>query len=45
MPAPEAAKPSLLRAINLRTTFDLVHTGGPVAAPHVVRSTGLSKPT
>ena len=45
MPAPEAAKPSLLRAINLRTTFELVHTGGPVAAPHVVRSTGLSKPT
>src|ERR1039457_1190367 len=37
MPAPEAAKPSLLRAINLRTTFELVHTGGPVAAPHVVR--------
>ena len=45
MPAPEAAKPSLLRAINLRTTFELVHAGGPVAAPHVVRSTGLSKPT
>ena len=45
MPAPEAAKPSLLRAINLRTTFELVHTGGPVAAPHLVRSTGLSKPT
>src|ERR1700686_3556838 len=45
MPAPEAAKPSLLRAINLRTIFELVHTGGPVAAPHVVRSTGLSKPT
>ncbi|HYL70946.1 MAG TPA: ROK family transcriptional regulator [Candidatus Dormibacteraeota bacterium] len=39
------AKPSLLRAINLRTTFDLVHGGGPLAAPHVVRSTGLSKPT
>ena len=45
MPAPEAAKPSLLRAINLRTTFELVHAGGPVAAPHLVRSTGLSKPT
>jgi predicted NBD/HSP70 family sugar kinase len=45
MPAPEAAKPSLLRAINLRTTFELVHAGGPVAAPYVVRSTGLSKPT
>src|SRR5579862_972430 len=45
MPAREAAKPSLLRAINLRTTFELVHAGGPVAAPHVVRSTGLSKPT
>jgi predicted NBD/HSP70 family sugar kinase len=45
MPAPEAAKPSLLRTINLRTTFELVHSGGPVAAPHVVRATGLSKPT
>jgi predicted NBD/HSP70 family sugar kinase len=45
MPAPEVAKPGLLRAINLRTTFELVRTGGPVAAPHVVRSTGLSKPT
>jgi predicted NBD/HSP70 family sugar kinase len=45
MPAPESAKPSLLRAINLRTTFELVHTGGPVAAPSLVRSTGLSKPT
>ena len=45
MPAPEPAKPSLLRAINLRTTFELVHAGGPVAAPHLVRSTGLSKPT
>src|ERR1700693_6231049 len=45
MPAPEAAKPSLLRAINLRTTFELVHTVAPVPAPHVVRSTGLSKPT
>ncbi len=41
----DAATPSLLRAINLRTTFELARTGGPVAAPHVVRSTGLSKPT
>jgi predicted NBD/HSP70 family sugar kinase len=45
MPTPEAAKPSLLRAINLRTTFELVHAGGALAAPQVVRSTGLSKPT
>jgi predicted NBD/HSP70 family sugar kinase len=41
----EAAKPSLLRAINLRATFELVHATGPIAAPHVVRDTGLSKPT
>ncbi len=41
----DAATPSLLRTINLRTTFELARTGGPVAAPHVVRSTGLSKPT
>jgi predicted NBD/HSP70 family sugar kinase len=45
MATPEAAKPSLLRAINLRTTFELVRVGGPLAAPHLVRSTGLSKPT
>jgi predicted NBD/HSP70 family sugar kinase len=45
MPTPEAAKPSLLRAINLRTTFELVRAGGPLAAPQLVRSTGLSKPT
>ena len=45
MTAPEAAKPSLLRAINLRRTFELVHGSGPLAAPQVVRSTGLSKPT
>jgi predicted NBD/HSP70 family sugar kinase len=41
----EAAQPSLLRAINLRATFELVHGIGPIAAPHVVRDTGLSKPT
>lgn len=39
------AKPSLLRAINLRTTFELVHAHGPLAAPEIVRRTGLSKPT
>ena len=41
----DAAKPSLVRAINLRATFDLVNRSGPVAAPDVVRRTGLSKPT
>jgi predicted NBD/HSP70 family sugar kinase len=35
----------LVRAINLRTTFELVHTHGPMAAPQIVRATGLSKPT
>ena len=39
------AKPSLLRAINRRTVFELVHAHGATAAPHVVRTTGLSKPT
>lgn len=43
--AREAAKPGLVRAINLRTTFELVHTHGPMAAPQIVRATGLSKPT
>src|SRR5947208_2777311 len=38
-------QPSLLRAINLRATFDLVASDGPVAAPQVVSVTGLSKPT
>jgi predicted NBD/HSP70 family sugar kinase len=41
----EAAKPALLRAMNLRTTFELVHAHGPMAAPQIVRATGLSKPT
>lgn len=45
MPRHEAAKPGLLRAINLRTTFELVHAHGPSAAPQIVRATGLSKPT
>ncbi|MBV8084931.1 MAG: ROK family transcriptional regulator, partial [Chloroflexi bacterium] len=39
------AKPSLLRAMNLRTTFELIHAQGPLAAPQVVRGTGMSKPT
>jgi predicted NBD/HSP70 family sugar kinase len=34
-----------LRAINLRATFELVASDGPVAATHVARNTGLSKPT
>jgi len=41
----EAGKPSLLRAINLRAIFDLVHADGPVGAPQVVRRSGLSRPT
>lgn len=41
----EAGGPSLLRAINLRATFDLIHNQGPVVAPQVVRGTGLSQPT
>lgn len=45
MSAREGAKPSLLRAINLRATFELVRARGPVGAPHVVRESGLSRPT
>jgi predicted NBD/HSP70 family sugar kinase len=41
----EAGKPSLLRAINLRAIFDLVHARGPIGAPQVVRESGLSRPT
>ncbi len=41
----EAGKPSLLRAINLRAIFDLVHASGPIGAPQVVRESGLSRPT
>ncbi len=45
MRAREAAKPSLLRAINLRAAFDAVQARGPIGAPQVVRQTGLSRPT
>ncbi len=45
MPGREPATPSLVRAINLRTTFDLVYGRGPLGAPGVVRETGLSRPT
>ena len=38
-------QPSLLRAINLRATFDLISANGPVAAIQIVHGTGLSKPT
>lgn len=41
----EAAQPSLLRAINLRATFDSVQARGPIGAAQVVRQTGLSRPT
>src|ERR1700687_898514 len=37
-------QPSLLRAINLRATFDLISADGPVAALQIVQGTGLSKP-
>jgi predicted NBD/HSP70 family sugar kinase len=45
VPGREAAKPSLIRAINLRATFELVRNLAPVAAPRIVRETGLSRPT
>lgn len=38
-------KPSLLRSINLRTTFEIIRDGGPVAAAQIAAATGLSKPT
>jgi predicted NBD/HSP70 family sugar kinase len=38
-------QPSLLRALNLRATFDLVSSEGPIAATRIVQATGLSKPT
>jgi predicted NBD/HSP70 family sugar kinase len=41
----EAAQPSLLRAINLRATFDKVHARGPLNVSQAVRQTGLSRPT
>jgi predicted NBD/HSP70 family sugar kinase len=40
-----AAQPSLLRAINLRATFDKVQARGPINVSQVVRQTGLSRPT
>lgn len=45
MRAQEAAQPSLLRAINLRATFDKVQARGPINVSQVVRQTGLSRPT
>ena len=45
MRASEAAQPSLLRAINLRATFDKVQARGPINVSQVVRQTGLSRPT
>jgi predicted NBD/HSP70 family sugar kinase len=38
-------KPSLLRSINLRTTFEIIRDTGPVAAAQIAAATGLSKPT
>jgi len=43
--SPTAAKPALLRAINTRATFELVHARGPMTHPAIVDWTGLSKPT
>jgi predicted NBD/HSP70 family sugar kinase len=40
-----AAQPSLLRAINLRASFDKVQARGPINVSQVVRQTGLSRPT
>jgi len=37
--------PSLLRAINERTIFDLIHSQGPLSRAQVARVSGLSKPT
>ncbi len=45
MRAREAAQPSLLRAINLRATFDKVQALGPINVTQAVRQTGLSRPT
>ncbi len=45
MQVAEGAQPSLLRAINLRATFEVIRAHGPVGAPHVVREAGLSRPT
>jgi predicted NBD/HSP70 family sugar kinase len=41
----EGGGPSLLRAINLRAIFDVVHALGPVGAPQLVREARLSRPT
>ena len=41
----EGAKPSLLRAINLRATFEVIRARAPAGASHVVRESGLSRPT
>jgi len=41
----EGGQPSLLRAINLRAIFDIVHARGPVGAPQLVREARLSRPT
>jgi predicted NBD/HSP70 family sugar kinase len=35
----------LVRAINLRATFELIRVSGPLGASQVVRGTGLSRPT
>ncbi len=45
MPFAEGAQPSLLRAINLRATFEVIRASGPVGASQVVREARLSRPT
>jgi predicted NBD/HSP70 family sugar kinase len=41
----DVGKPSLLRALNLRVVFELLHQEGPMSATAIARVTGLSKPT
>lgn len=45
MPPRETATPSLVRAINVRATFDLLRARGPLGASQIVRESGLSRPT
>lgn len=39
------AQPALVRLINMRAVFDVVHAEGPTTHPEIVQRTGLSKPT
>ncbi len=44
MPHPPA-QPALVRLINMRAVFEVVHAEGPTTHPEIVQRTGLSKPT